>query len=101
MGERLTGGSFVLCGEAVDLQRRVGSVATEPHRVIPAVTDAPLLHADSVVHHAHVVDREHAPVDLTQTRAHSHAEVVCVRPAAVIFFYLNIGGKGRKPLICW
>jgi len=91
----------VLCGEAVDLQRRVGSVATEPHRVIPAVTDAPLLHADSVVHHAHVVDREHAPVDLTQTRAHSHAEVVCVRPAAVIFFYLNIGGKGRKPLICW
>ena len=76
----------MLCGEAVDLQRRVGSVATEPHRVIPAVTDAPLLNADSVVHHAHVVDREHAPVDLTQTRAQSRRG--CLRPARRSDFFL-------------
>jgi len=62
---RLTGGMFGLDGQVVDLQGRVGSVAGEADHMIHTVTDPSLLDSDSVVHHTDVVDRKHAPVNLT------------------------------------
>jgi len=60
-----TGRSFVLDWQVVDLQRRVGSVASEPYDVVETVSDSVLLYSDSVIDHSDVVDRKHAPVNLT------------------------------------
>ena len=72
----VTGGSFVLDGQLVDLQRRVGSVASEPRDVVESVTHSVLLNADGVVHHSDVVDREHTTVNLHNAAAGLHLHIV-------------------------
>jgi len=69
----------VLNGQVVDLQRRVGTVASEPDDVVETVTDALLLnpdsvihHSDSVIHHPDVVDGKHASVNLATHRTKAH-----------------------------